>query len=206
MACLARDSVVEDAADAARDVAVGKEEIVLRPFREARIEGRVVRGAGGPQPGVEGFGVLVIGDGRVEVGAAAEPALGGGQEARVHVDGGHMRIGHVRDQADPGGEEAGVFLGAVDACGELGREAAADGRDVDADFLEHLVRSSARVRRRRRAAVGVGAVPWDVIRRRPRCRPRARFPRTPSQMRSRSDSNQSRAACCCSSSGSMAAL
>ena len=66
--------VVEDAADAALDAAVGKPEIFLRPFAEARIEGRVVGGAGGAQAGVEGLGVLLIGDRRIEVGAAAEPA------------------------------------------------------------------------------------------------------------------------------------
>ena len=45
--------VVEDAADAARDAAVGKPEIFLGPLREARIEGRVVRRAGGAEAGVE---------------------------------------------------------------------------------------------------------------------------------------------------------
>ena len=132
------EMIVEDAADAARDVAVGKPEIFVGPFGKARIEGRIVGGAGGAQPRVEGFGVVLVGNCRVEVGAAAEPALGRGQEARVHMDRGHVRIGHVRDEADAGGEEARVFFRAGDALGEFGREAAADGRDVDADLLEHL--------------------------------------------------------------------
>ena len=122
-----------------------------------------MRGAGGAQPGMEGFGVLLIGDGRVEVGAAAEPALGGRQEARVHMDGWHMRIGHVRDQADPGGEETGVFLGAVNAGGELGREASADGRDVHADFFEDLSAHLPADAASAGPAFGVGALPWDEL-------------------------------------------
>ena len=42
-------------------------------------------------------------------------------------------MGHQRDAAGP---EARVLLGAGDLLGELGREAAPDGRDVDADLLE----------------------------------------------------------------------
>src|SRR3546814_8328983 len=49
-----------------------------------------------------------------------------------------MRVGHVRDEADSGGEEAGILLGAVDGPGEIGIEAPADRRDVDADFFEDL--------------------------------------------------------------------
>ena len=115
---MAFEMIVENAADAARDMAVGKPEIFLRPFRKARIEGRVVRGAGGAQPGVEGLGVLGDGDRGIEVGAAAEPALRRRQEAGVHMDRGDMRVGHVRDQADAGGEEARVLFRAGDAPGE----------------------------------------------------------------------------------------
>ncbi len=52
---MAFEMVVEDAADAARDAAVGKPEIFVGPFGKARIEGRVVGGAGGAQAGVEGL-------------------------------------------------------------------------------------------------------------------------------------------------------
>ncbi len=97
-----------------------------------------MRRAGGPQPRVEGVRIFLVGDSRIEVGAAAEPAFRRRQEARVHVDGRDVRIGHVRDEADPGREEARVGLRPVDAGGELGREAAADRRDVDSDLLEHL--------------------------------------------------------------------
>jgi hypothetical protein len=50
---MAFEMVVENPADAARDAAVGKPEIFVGPLRKARIEGRVVRGAGGAQPRVE---------------------------------------------------------------------------------------------------------------------------------------------------------
>src|SRR5205814_3702033 len=73
---MAFEMVVEDAADTARHAAMGEPEIFVRPFREAGIESRVVGGAGGAQAGVEGLAVVVIGDGGVEVGAAAEPAPG----------------------------------------------------------------------------------------------------------------------------------
>jgi hypothetical protein len=53
------------------------------------------------------------------------------------VDGGHVRIGHVRDQADPGREEMRVLLGAVDGGREFRAEAPADGRDVDPHLLEY---------------------------------------------------------------------
>ena len=112
--------IVENAADAAMDAAVGDEEIFLGPFAEARIISRVVGRAGGAQPRVEIGRVLLIGNRRVQIGAAAEPALRRGQEARVHVDRGHVRVGHVRDQADAGGEEARILFGAVDGGGEFG--------------------------------------------------------------------------------------
>ena len=72
--------IEEDAAHAARDIAVGQPEIFLGPLREARIKSRVMRGAGSAKPSVEGVGVVRIRDRRVEVGTAAEPAPGGGQE------------------------------------------------------------------------------------------------------------------------------
>src|SRR3712207_9144899 len=69
---VAFEMVVEDAADAAVDASVGDEEIFLRPFREARVIGLVVRGAGGAEPRVELRRVLLIGDGRVEVRPRSE--------------------------------------------------------------------------------------------------------------------------------------
>ena len=61
-------------------------------------------------------------NGRVEVRSAPEPALRRRQEAGVHVDGRHVRVRHVRDEADPGGEKARVVLCAVDACREFGEK------------------------------------------------------------------------------------
>ena len=126
-----------------------------------------MRIAGGLHRGVELGGVFRIGDRRIEVRPAAEPRLGGGEEAGVHVDGRHVRIGHVRDKADAGGDKPGI-VGArpVDASGEFLGEAAAHGRDVDPDLLEHLALHQAL-----RAAPGIGialllAVPRGVLKRR----------------------------------------
>jgi hypothetical protein len=103
---------------------------------------------------MESVGILLVRDGGIEVGAAAEPAPGGGQEARVHVHGGDVRVGHVGNEADAGGEKAGIILGAGDRTREFLAEAAADGRDVDTDLLEH-----APMHHRHRAAAASRAVP-----------------------------------------------
>ena len=42
------------------------------------------------------------------------------RRARVHVHRGDMRVRHVRDEADAGGEKARVFVGARNALGEFG--------------------------------------------------------------------------------------
>src|SRR3546814_3441625 len=81
------------------DAAMGDEEIILRPLAEARVVSGIVRRAGRPEARMEVGRVLLIGDRRIEVRAAAEPAFCRAQEARVHVDGRHMRVGHVRDEA-----------------------------------------------------------------------------------------------------------
>src|SRR5690606_30271336 len=130
--------VVEDPADAARNVAVRDEEVLVGPLAEALVVGGVVRHAGGAEAGVESFGIFGVGDRRVEVGAAAEPCLAGGQETRVHVNRGHVRVCHVRDQADAGCGEAGIVLGTVHSARELGRESTLDSRDVDADLHVYL--------------------------------------------------------------------
>ena len=44
----------------------------------------------------------------------------------------------MRDQADSGREEGRIVGRAMDRLAELAVERATDGRDVDADFLEHL--------------------------------------------------------------------
>ncbi len=50
----------------------------------------------------------------------------------------HVRVGHVRDEADSGGKEARVIFRPGDALREFGRELSAHGRDVHADLLEDL--------------------------------------------------------------------
>ena len=49
-----------------------------------------------------------------------------------------MRVRHMRNEADAGGEEIGVFGRAVNGFGKFGVKRAADGRDIDADFFENL--------------------------------------------------------------------
>ena len=75
---------------------------------------------------------------------------------------GHVRVGHVRDEADAGGEEARVLLGAGDRLGEFGTERAADGRDVDPDLLEHLAGHLPAHAAAAGFAARVGAVPRRV--------------------------------------------
>ena len=74
---------------------------------------------------------------RREVGAAAEPRLGGDDEAGVHVHRRHLGRAHVRHQRDARGMEARVLVGAGNLLAELRAELAVHGRDVDADLLEH---------------------------------------------------------------------
>src|SRR3546814_9153869 len=56
----------------------------------------------------------------------------------LHMHRRDMRVRHMRDEADAGREEARILARAVDRLREIGRELAADGRDVDADLFEHL--------------------------------------------------------------------
>src|SRR4029453_18155907 len=140
-----------------------KPEIFLRPFREARIESRVMRGAGGAQPGVKGLGVLIVRDGRIEIGPAAEPSLRGCQEAGVHVNGRDMRVGVWGDQSDAGGEEPRVRIRAGNGAGELLAEAPADGGDVDPHLLEHLARHLTTDSAAAGRAVVIGALPVDEL-------------------------------------------
>ncbi len=134
--------VEEDAADAARLVAVRQEEILVAPGLELRVvgDGRVLL-AGELHGLVEGerIGIVLRAapvEHRRQVGAAAEPPARGHHHARVHVHGRHVGIVRVRDQRNAARPEARVLLGARHLLAELGRELAVDGRDVDADLLE----------------------------------------------------------------------
>src|SRR3982750_2614755 len=75
---------------------------------------------------------------RSEVGAAAEPPLGGDDEPGVHVHRRDMRIARMNDERDTARPESGVLAGAGDAVAELGRKLSADRRAVDACLLEEL--------------------------------------------------------------------
>ena len=79
-------------------------------------------------------------------------------------------------------------------------EAPADGRDVDPDLLEHLALHQPAHAAAAGRAVGVLAVPGRVVEARRRCPASRSIASNSAQIRSRSDSNQSRAACCWSSS------
>ena len=133
--------VVEDAAEAARFVAVREVEVAVAPRLEFRVVAGVVPVAGGLEAGVEGGGVLLRGGGfgahGRDVTAAAEPAMGGDDHARVHVRGRDVRALRVGDQADAGGPESRVLGRAGHAGAHLGAELAGDDGDVHADFFEH---------------------------------------------------------------------
>src|SRR3546814_634779 len=77
--------VVENAADAACLAAVGNEEVLVAPLLEARVEVGGVAVAGVLQGGVEVRRVLLDRIHRIEIGAAAEPRLGGDDVAGIHV-------------------------------------------------------------------------------------------------------------------------
>ena len=115
--------VVENPADPAVHAAVRNEKIVVRPLLELVVVGGVVARAGSAEGGVELLGVVLVRNRGVEVRPAAEPRLRGRQEPRVHVHRGHVRVRHVRDEADAGCGEARVLLArAVYRGGEAGRE------------------------------------------------------------------------------------
>ena len=124
--------VIEDAADAARLVAVRQEEILVAPFPELLIVGHLVGVAGALHGGMEidRVGVVLHPQAvqhRGEVSAAAEPCLGGHDEAGVHVDSWNEGVPGVDDQRDAGGPEARVFLGPGNLAPELRREFAVHG-------------------------------------------------------------------------------
>src|SRR5690606_37807350 len=124
--------VVEDAADAARLLAVRQVEVLVAPLAIAVVIGDRVGGAGLLHGAVEVDAVrILLGAAAVEYrgesGAAAEPPLAGHHHARVHVHGGDVRVPRMRDEGDAGGPEARAFFGAVHLGGKFGRELAEDG-------------------------------------------------------------------------------
>ena len=136
-----REIVVEHPAHAARAPPVRDVEVGLGPLGVAFV-GVAPGGQRAAQRVVEMRGVVGIGDGGVEVGAAAEPPRPRRPEhARVHVDGRHVRVGHVRHEAHARGPEARIGVHPRHPAGGHGAarplaQRAVDARDVDAHLLE----------------------------------------------------------------------
>ena len=115
----------------------GRIEVTVAPVLEPPVIIRVVGVAGRFHCAVEGRRIGLVRGRRRQVGAAAEPAFGRHDMARVHVHGRDFRRAHMGDEADPARPEARILRGAGDLAPELFGEFAVDGRDVDADLLEH---------------------------------------------------------------------
>src|SRR6185312_11618020 len=143
--------IVEDAADAARLAAMLQEEIFVAPLLEARVIAGIVRVAGLLEARVEIARVRLDRPHRREVGAAAEPALRCGDEARVHVRGRYLGRAGMHDERDAARPEARILLRTRDLLAEFLGEGAVHGRDVDAGLLQH-----AAVQDRHLAAAALG--------------------------------------------------
>jgi len=105
-------------------------------------------------------------NGRVEIGAAAEPAFRRDDHAGIHVYCGHARVFHVRNDADAGSPEAGIEAGAPHMLGKVRRKGAMDGRGMNADFLEqppahHAHQAAALIK----AFGAVRTTPWLTLKR-----------------------------------------
>ena len=96
---------------------------------------------------------------RRQIGAAAEPRLRGRDEARIHVDGGNIRVPRMRDERNSRGPKSGIGFGARDLRGEFGWKSSKHRRGVHRHFLEHAAAED-----RRAAAAAIAAC---VIRPRP---------------------------------------
>src|SRR3546814_3535801 len=151
--------VVENAADASCLAAVVNEEVLVAPLLEARVEVGGVAVAGVLQGGVEVRRVLLDRIHRIEIGAAAEPRLGGDDVAGIHVYRRHQGRAQVRHQRDPAGPEPRVLLGAGDLPRELRRKAAEHRGDVHADLLEHAPAQRRHDAAAALAAASIGALP-----------------------------------------------
>ncbi len=97
--------------------------------------------AGRLHRGVKGQGVRVIRapirvQHRRQIAPAAEPALGRGDEAGVHMHRRNPGADRVADQADPGGEEPGILRRPRHRLGVVSRKRSVHGRDMDPDLLE----------------------------------------------------------------------
>src|SRR4029079_13737548 len=73
---------------------------------------------------------------RGQVAAAAEPALGRDDVARVEMHRRHQRRARMDDERDAARPKARIVLGAGNLLPKFRAELAPDGRDIDAGFLE----------------------------------------------------------------------
>src|SRR5689334_6272005 len=105
--------IVENAANAARFIAMRQPEILVAPFFVSRIEIWPVFVAGGFHRGAEVARILkvpiaLISLRWIEVAAAAEPAFRRHDMARVHMRGGAVRIAQMRDQRNAGSPKSRI--------------------------------------------------------------------------------------------------
>ena len=160
--------VVEDAADAARLLAVRQEEIVVAPGLEARIVGRVVAVAGrrATRRGRPRASSTAAGD----RGASASgrrrrrtsPCVV--TSMRVFIcTAGTRGLCMCATRLMPRGPEARILGGARDLRAEVRAELAPDGRDVDADLLEHPAVHHAHHAAAAVAAILGRALPWRAL-------------------------------------------
>ena len=135
--------VVEDAADAARLLAVGEEEILVAPVLVALDSRRP--GAASQAACMAAWKSSVSGSSWVRrassTGVRSPPPpnhqLAGDDHARVHVHGRHMRVPGVADQRNARGSRMRRLLRCPgSAWRNLGRKVAVDGRDVNARLFE----------------------------------------------------------------------
>ena len=76
-----------------------------------------------------------------------------------------MRVRHMRNQADSGSKEIGVFRRAMNGFGKFGVKTAAYGGDVYADFFEDLALHHAPYAAAAGGAVMIIAIPWRIFKR-----------------------------------------
>jgi hypothetical protein len=130
--------IVENAADAAGLAPVRDEEVTVAPFLVFLIGTRWMAVTTSLQRRMEVSGILFIRKHRVQIRAAAKPALGCYNHACVHVDGrdkGRLHMRHQRNAAGP--ELPVIFGGARDLLAEIVAELAEHGGNIDADLFEH---------------------------------------------------------------------
>ena len=163
------EPVVENAADAARFAAMLQKEILVAPGLEFVVgRDRGVGVAGSLHRGVERDRVgIVLGapaiKHRRQIGAAAEPRFCRDDETRVHMHRRHVRIVHVGDQRNAGGEKTRIVGGAGNVLAEFRGEFAEHGRDVNADLLEHAAFHHRHDAAAARCAGMIGAVPGRAL-------------------------------------------